>query len=62
MQTAIDAEYHDVLFYNSVCRFSRGALLEKKVPLLPHVISFLEAIGHLLANLDNASWQTYLDI
>ena len=47
-----DAEYDDVLFYNSVRWLSRGAVLERFVALLPHIISFLEEIGRPVAKLD----------
>ena len=47
-----DAEYGDVLFYNSVRWLSRGAVLERFVALLPHIISFLEEIGRPVVKLD----------
>ena len=49
------AEYGDVLFYNSVRWLSRGAVLERFVALLPHIISFLEEIGRPVAKLDSQS-------
>ena len=36
-----DAEFGDVLFYNSVRWLSRGAFLERFAALLPHIVSFL---------------------
>ena len=62
-----DAEYGDVLFYNSVRWLSRGAVLWRFVALLPHIISFLEEIGRPVAKLDTqfqirlCLLQTFLD-
>ena len=47
-----EAEYGDVLFYNSVRWPSRGAVLERCVALLPRIVSFLEEIGRSVAKLD----------
>ena len=47
-----DAEYGDVLFYNSVRWLSRGAVLGRFVALLPRIISFLEEIGRPVTKLD----------
>ena len=47
-----EAEYGDVLFYNSVCWLSRGAVLERFVALLSHIIKFLKEIDRLVATLD----------
>ena len=41
-----DAEFGDVLFYNSVLWLSRGAFLERFAALLPHIVSFLKEIDH----------------
>ena len=47
-----NAEYGEVLFYNSVRWLSREAVLERFVALLPRIISFLEEIGRPVAKLD----------
>ena len=39
-----DAEFGDVLFYNSVRWLSRGAFLERFAALLSHIVSFLKEI------------------
>ena len=44
---AFDAEYGNVLFYNSFRWLSHGAVLEKFVALFLHIVSFLEEIAKL---------------
>ena len=46
LATLDDAEFGDVLFYNSVRWLSRGAFLERFAALLPHIVSFLKEIDH----------------
>ena len=41
-----DAEFGDVLFYNSVRWLSRCAFLERFAALLPHIVSFIKEIDH----------------
>ena len=51
---AFDAEYDDVLFYNSAYWLSHCAVLERFVPLFPH-ISFFEGFDHPIAKMDRGS-------
>ena len=55
-----DAEFGDVLFYNSVRWLSRGAFLERFAALLPHIVSFLKEIGHPVAHLVDAKFRVRL--
>ena len=48
-----DAEFGDVLFYNSVRWLSRGAFLERFAALFPHTVSFLKEIDHPVAHLED---------
>ena len=41
-----DAEFGDVLFYNSIHWLSRGEFLERFAALLLHIVSFLKEIDH----------------
>ena len=47
-----EAEYGDVMFYNIVRWLSRGAVLERCVAPLPHIINFLEEIVRPVAKLE----------
>ena len=44
-----DAEFGDVLLYNSILWLSRGAFLERFAELLHHIVSFLKEIDHPVA-------------
>ena len=55
-----DAEFDDVLFYNSVRWLSRGAFLEIFAALLPHIVSFLKEIDHPVAHLQDDNFRVRL--
>ena len=55
-----DAEFGDVLFYNSVRWLSRGAVLEICSALLPHIVSFLKEIDHPVAHLEDDRFRVRL--
>ena len=55
-----DAEFGDVLFYDSVRRLSRGAFLETFAALLPHIVSFLKEIDHPVAHLEDDKFRVRL--
>ena len=55
-----DAEFGDVLFYNSVRWLSRGAFLERFAALLPHMVSFLKEIDHPVSHLEDDKFRVRL--
>ena len=55
-----DAEFGDVLFYNSGRWPSRRAFLEIFAALLPHIVSFLKEIGHPVAHLEYVKFRVRL--
>ena len=55
-----DAEFGDVLFYNSVRWLSRGAFLERFAALLPHIVSFLKEFDHPVAHLEDDKFRVRL--
>ncbi|KAI0223668.1 Protein ZBED8 [Lamellibrachia satsuma] len=55
-----DAEFGDVLFYNSVHWLSRGAFLERFAALLPHIVSFLKEIDQAVAHLEDDKFRVRL--
>ena len=55
-----DAEFGDVLVYNSVRWLSRGAFLERFAALLPHIVSFLKEIYHPVAHLEDDKFRVRL--
>ena len=55
-----DAEFGDVLFYNSVRWLSRGAFLERFAALLPHIVSFLKEIDQAVAYLEDDKFRVRL--
>ena len=57
-----DAEFGDVLFYNSVRWLSRGAFLERFAALLPHIVSFLKEIDQSVAYLENDKFRVRLRV
>ena len=57
-----DAEFGDVLFYNSVRWLSRGTFLERFAALLPHIVSFLKEIDHPVAHLEDDKFRVRLCI
>ena len=57
-----DAEFGDVLFYNSVRWLRRGAFLERFAALLPHIVRFLKEIDHPVAHLEDNKFRARLFI
>ena len=55
-----DAEFGDVLFYNSVHWLSQGAFLERFAALLPNIVSFLKEIDHPVAHLEDDKFRVRL--
>ena len=48
-----DAEFADVLFYNSVRWLSQTTFIERFAALLPHIVSFLKEIDHPVSHLED---------
>ena len=55
-----DADFGDVLFYNSVRWLSRGAFLERFAALPPNIVSFLKEIDHPVAHLEDDKFRVRL--